>query len=225
MEYQSDSYRQVNDAKPDACLAATRWLPRYLRFFRDAEAVDLEYLSDNRIAVALNIESAQVHQDLAVTGIKGKPGISFRTAELIHAIEQYLGWDNTTDALLIGAGHLGAALAGYAGFERYGLNILAVFDIDDHKVGRKLSGRPVHHFDRVVSIAQQTHAHMGIVAVPGALAQDVTDVLVLAGIRAIWNFAPVRLNVPPSVALETTDLAASLAVLSLRLADALRPNR
>ncbi len=225
MEHQNDSYRQVNDAEPDACLAATRWLPRYLRFLRDAEAVELEHLTDNRIAAALNIEPSQVHHDLAVTGVKDRPGVGFRTTELIHAIEQYLGWDNTTDALLIGAGHLGAALAGYAGFERYGLNIVAVFDVDDHKVGRKLSGRQVHHFDSVVSIAQQTHAHMGIIAVPGELAQDVADVLVLAGIRAIWNFAPVRLNVPPSVAIETTDLAASLAVLSLRLADALRPDR
>jgi redox-sensing transcriptional repressor len=225
MEHPSDLPSQANEPEPDACLAATRRFPRYVRFLHDAQAVEQEYLSVERLAAALNIEPAQVHQDLAITGVNARPGVGFNSAELINAIEQYLGWNNTTDALLVGAGHLGAALAGYAGFQRYGLNIVAVFDVDDRKVGRKVSGKLVHHFDQIVSIAQKTHAHMGIIAVPGLVAQKIADVLVLTGIRAIWNFAPVRLNVPDNVVVETTDLAASLAVLSRKLADAVRPDR
>lgn len=225
MQHPNDSPKPAKAFEPDACLGTTRRFPRYIHFLHDAQAVEQEYLSAERLAAALNIEPAQVHHDLAVTGVKARPGVGFAAAELINAIEQYLGWNNTTDALLVGAGHLGASLAGYAGFERYGLNIVAVFDVDDHKVGRKLSGKRVHHFDQIVSIAQETHAHMGIIAVPALVAQEVADVLVLTGIRAIWNFAPVRLTVPDNVVVETTDLAASLAVLSRKLADAVRPDR
>ena len=225
MDRPSDTPREQQDSRPRVPRATVVRLPQYLRFLRDAEAAENHYLSGARIAAALKIEPAQVRKDLAVTGIASRPGVGFCASELIYAIELYLGWNNTTDAFLVGAGHLGAALAGYAGFQRYGLNIVAVFDLDDHKVGRKLCGKPVHPFDQIAAKAQEMHVHMGIITVPSGAAQDVADVLVLAGIRAIWNFTPIELNVPPNIVVEKTDLAASLAVLSRRLADALRPSR
>jgi redox-sensing transcriptional repressor len=225
MDRPSDAPQEQPDSRPRVPRATIVRLPQYLRFLRDAEAAENHYLSGTRIAAALKIEPAQVRKDLAVTGITHRPGVGFCAAELILAIEQYLGWNNTTDAFLVGAGHLGAALAGYAGFQRYGLNIVAVFDVDDHKVGRKLCGKPVHPFDQIAAKAQEMHVHMGIITVPSGAAQDVADVLVLAGIRAIWNFTPIELDVPPNIVVEKTDLAASLAVLSRRLADALRPSR
>jgi redox-sensing transcriptional repressor len=225
MDRPSDTPREQQDSRPRVPRATVVRLPQYLRFLRDAEAAENHYLSGARIAAALKIEPAQVRKDLAVTGIASRPGVGFCASELIYAIELYLGWNNTTDAFLVGAGHLGAALAGYAGFQRYGLNIVAVFDLDDHKVGRKLCGKPVHPFDQIAAKAQEMHVHMGIITVPSGAAQDVADVLVLAGIRAIWNFTPIELNVPPNIVVEKTDLAASLAVLSHRLADALRPSR
>ena len=217
MERPSDSPKDTTEPEPGAALAAIRRLPRYLRFLRDAEAADQQHLSCTRIAAALNIERTQVRADLAIAGITSRPGVGFRAAELINTIEHYLGWNNTTDALLVGAGHLGAALAGYAGFQRYGLNIVAVFDVDDHKVGRKVAGKPVRHFDQIVSIAQETHAHMGIITVPGEVAQDVANVLVLAGIRAIWNFAPVRIYVPEPVFVRHERLHVGLAELFYHL--------
>ena len=225
MDRPSDTPQEQPNGRGRVPRSTIARLPQYLRFLRDAEAAENHYLSGTRIASALKIEPAQVRKDLAVTGIASRPGVGFRTSELIYAIEQYLGWNNTTDALLVGAGHLGAALAGYAGFQRYGLNIVAVFDIDDRKVGRKLSGKPVYPFDQIAAKAQEMHVHMGIITVPSGAAQEVAGVLVLAGIRAIWNFTSVELDVPANVVVEKTDLAASLAVLSRRLADALRPNR
>jgi len=225
MDHPGDVPRKQPAGRPRAGRASIARLPQYLRFLRDAEAAEHHYLSGTRIAAALKIEPAQVRKDLAVTGITSRTGVGFCTSELIYAIEQYLGWNNTNDAFLVGAGHLGAALAGYAGFQRYGLNIVAVFDVDDRKAGRKLCGKPVFPFDQIVAKAQEMHVHMGIITVPSGAAQDVANVLVLAGIRAIWDFTPVELDVPPNVVVEKTDLAASLAVLSRRLADALRPNR
>ncbi len=225
MDRPSDTPQEQLDSRPRVPRSTVARLPQYLRFLRDAEAAENHYLSGTRIAAALKIDPAQVRKDLAVTGIASRPGVGFCAADLIYAIEQYLGWNNTTDALLVGAGHLGAALAGYAGFQRYGLNIVAVFDIDDRKVGRKLSGKPVYPFDQIAAKAQEMHVHMGIITVPSGEAQDVAGVLVLAGIRAIWNFTPVELDVPPNIVVEKMDLAASLAVLSRRLADALRPSR
>ncbi len=225
MDQPTDPSKIIKQADGDVCPAATRWLPRYLCFLRNVEAVDQQCVSAERIAAALNIEPDRVRQDIAVLGVTARAGVGFVVVELMNAIERYLGWDNITDALLVGAGRLGAALAGYTGFAQYGMNIAAVFDIDDHKVGQTLSGKKVHHFDRIVSVAQETHAHMGIIAVPNEAAQEIANVLVLAGIRAIWNFAPVRINVPPNIVVETTDLAAGLAVLSRKLADALNPRR
>ncbi len=225
MDHPSDAPQEQQDSRPRMPRATVVRLPQYLRFLRDAEAAENHYLSGTRIASALKIEPAQVRKDLAVTGIASRPGIGFCASELISAIEQYLGWNNATDAFLVGAGHLGAALAGYAGFQRYGLNIVAVFDTDDHKAGRKLGGKPILPFDQIAAKAQEMHVHMGIITVPSGAAQDVANVLVLAGIRAIWNFTPVELDVPPNVVVEKTDLAAGLAVLSRRLADALRPSR
>ena len=225
MDRPSDAPQEQQDSRPRMPRATVVRLPQYLRFLRDAEAAENHYLSGARIAAALKIEPAQVRKDLAVTGITHRPGVGFCTAELIDAIEQYLGWNNTTDAFLVGAGHLGAALAGYAGFQRYGLNIVAVFDADDRKVGRKLGGKPIHSLDQIAAKAQEMHVHMGIITVPSGAAQEVANLLVLAGIRAIWNFTPVELDVPPNVVVEKTDLAASLAVLSRRLTDALHPSR
>ncbi|HCU29321.1 MAG TPA: redox-sensing transcriptional repressor Rex, partial [Sphaerochaeta sp.] len=120
-------------------------------------------------------------------------------------------------AVLIGAGHLGSALARYEGFESYGLKIVAAFDIDQQKWGAKLGDVPVYPLSHLQQYLEENHVNIGVIAVPAVQAQEVAEKLVACGILAIWNFAPKDLKLPPRVVVQRTDLATSFAVLSAKV--------
>jgi len=203
-----------------------RRLPLYLRLLRAWEAAGTHaQLSCTHLAEALDLDPTQVRKDLALTGIVGKPKVGYDRDELTQAVERFLGWDAVTDAFLVGAGNLGAALMGYAGFARQGLAIVAAFDADPARVGRKIGGKPVLPMTKLPDLARRMGVRLGILTVPEAAAPGAAAALVAAGIRGIWNFTPVRLDVGPEVIVEDVDLAQSLAVLSHQLAAARRPRR
>jgi len=210
------------DAAKVAPLPSVRRLPAYLRFLQTLKAHGRDGVSCTHIAEELGLVSTQVRKDLAVTGIVGKPKVGYSVPELISAIEEFLGWNNTTDAFLGGAGSLGSALLGYGGFQEYGLNIVAAFDVDPAKIGLSIHGREVFPLEKLHDLALRMHVLIGILTVPATAAQDVATYMVLSGIRAIWNYTPVKLEVPESVVVEDVKLASSLAVLSSRLAEQLR---
>ena len=128
----------------------------------------------------------------------------------------FLGYDNTTDAVLIGAGKLGQALMGYRGFDEYGLNILAAFDADP-KMDKTDEGKPVYNISKLASFCRSHKVLMGIITVPAECAQEVCDRLIQNGIKAIWNFAPCALTVPDGVILKQENLALSLAHLNSQI--------
>lgn len=210
------------DAAKVAPLPSVRRLPAYLRFLQTLKAHGRDVVSCTHIAEELGLISTQVRKDLAVTGIVGKPKVGYNVPELINAIEEFLGWNNTTDAFLVGAGSLGSALLGYGGFQEYGLNLVAAFDVDPAKVGLDIHGREVFPLEKLHDLALRMHVLIGVLTVPAPAAQDVATYMVLSGIRAIWNYTPVKLEVPESVVVEDVKLASSLAVLSSRLAEQLR---
>lgn len=203
-------------------LPSVRRLPTYLRLLYGLKARGREVVSCTYIAEDLGLVSVQVRKDLALTGIVGRPKVGYPVAELIDAIERFLGWKNTSDAFLVGVGGLGSALLGYDGFKEYHLNVLAGFDIDPAKIDTKIHGKEIFALDKLPDLVRRMHVLVGILTVPAAAAQDAANVMVRAGIRAIWNYTPVKLQVPDSVIVEDVKLAASLAVLSSRLADVLR---
>jgi redox-sensing transcriptional repressor len=194
-----------------------RRLPLYLRILKRAGAAGTENISSTHIAKELKLESIQVRKDLASMGITGQPGIGFTVSSLIKAIEHFLGWDNPTDAFIVGAGNLGAALAGYDGFGEYGLNIVAAFDVDPAKVGTEISGKKIFNLGRLPELIDRMDVKIAILTLPSSFAQKIADIMVNAGIKAIWNFTSLRLNVPDDVFVERIDLAASLAVLSNKI--------
>lgn len=201
-----------------------RRFPEYLDVLRRALLRDREFISGTRIANELKLEPIQVRKDLAVVGVAGRPGVGFPVRELVEALMDFLGWNNGTDAFLIGAGSLAAALAGFHGFKQHGLNIVAAFDVDPAKVGGQLKGKEVFSMNHLVELTQRMHVHIGVLTVPDAAAQEATDQMLKAGIRAIWNFTSVKLNVPPQIIVENVQLASSFAVLSSRLVQALQQN-
>ncbi|MBT3381458.1 MAG: redox-sensing transcriptional repressor Rex [Lentisphaerae bacterium] len=199
-----------------------RRLPNYLRLFRELRSERRERVSSAFVAERLSLTAIQVRKDVEAIGVVGRPRLGYELKDLLAAIEEVLGWDNTTDAFLVGAGNLGRALMGYDGFARHGLSIVAAFDTDAAKVGEEIDGRPVFLLSKLPDLARRMHISMVVLAVPGAVAQDVADLLVEAGIQAIWNFAPAHLDVPDHVVVQDEDLARGLAVLSVRWAEARR---
>jgi redox-sensing transcriptional repressor len=205
-----------------APLPSVRRLPSYLRFLQTLKARGREVVSCTHIGEELGLVSTQVRKDLAVTGIVGKPKVGYSVPELILAIQAFLGWQNVSDAFLVGAGSLGSALMGYEGFKEYGLNLVAAFDVDEKKVGVEIHGKQVFPLEKLHDLVARMHVLIGVLAVPAGAAQDAAQYMVLSGIRAIWNYTPVQLEVPDSVIVEDVKLSASLAVLSSRLAEMLR---
>ncbi|HOE89232.1 MAG TPA: redox-sensing transcriptional repressor Rex [Sphaerochaeta sp.] len=191
--------------------------PSYLRLLNVFKEEGREMASATMLAEELNLKPIQVRKDISFTGIEGKPKVGFEVDKLINAIISVLGWDNATDAIIIGAGHLGSALARYEGFGSYGLRIVAAFDTAEEKWGTNVGDVPIHPFDHLHRYIEENHVNIAVLTVPADEAQHVADQLVALGIMAIWNFAPKDIKVPSRVVLQRTDLATSFAVLSAKV--------
>ena len=189
-------------------------LPIYLRFLKELRQSGETDISCTQIAEELGQLSVQVRKDLAITGISGRPKVGYQIDDLIRAIEVFLGWDRTTRAFLVGAGSLGSAILGYKGFTSFGLQIIAAFDIDPGKVGKSIHDCQVHHISEMAEMGRGKRIDVGILTVPASAAQSAANLLVKVGVRGIWNYTPIRLELPEHVACEQVKLSASFAVLS-----------
>ena len=196
--------------------AVLKRLPSYLAYLKSIQDSATPYISATSLANALGMGEVQVRKDLAMVSDGGRPKIGYVRESLIEDIEQFLGYDNTTDAVLIGAGKLGLALMGYKGFQEYGLNVLAAFD-KAPKVEKTDEGKPVYHISELSKFCHENKVLMGIITVPGEAAQEVCDMLIDSGIKAIWSFAPAHLEVPANILVQYENMATSLAVLSMHL--------
>ncbi len=194
-------------------------LPAYLALLEKKEKEGVEYISATTVANILGLNHVQVRKDLSCASNAGKPKIGYETKVLISDLQNFLDYNNTKDAVIFGAGGLGSALLGYAGFGNFGLNIKAAFDANPAMDGMVINGKPVHSIDKFPQYAQENHIHIGIITTPSSAAQSVCDLLVENGILAIWNFASTSLSVPEGIIVQNENMATSLAVLSNRLND------
>ena len=192
-------------------------LPGYLQYLQKQGFQPGDAISATTIARELRLGEVQVRKDLALVSGGGRPKIGYQRLGLVEDIEQFLGYDNTNDAVLIGAGKLGRALLGYSGFSEYGLNIVAAFDSDASVAGTDASGKPVLPLSALEDLCSRRKILIGILTVPAAAAQGVCDLLIRNGIKAIWNFAPLDLKVPDNVVVNNVHLTDSLLVLTYRL--------
>ena len=200
-------------------------MPSYLRHLIILKNKGVENVSSVALANALDLNAAQVKKDLAfATRSPGKPRVGFLVNELIEDIEIFLGCYNIKDAVLVGVGKLGRTLLAYNGFRNYGLNIIAAFDNDPVLWNSEINGKIIYPIEKLPGILKESGAKMGIITVPKTSAQDVCDLLVVSGVRGIWNFAAAHLNVPDGVVIKNEDLAASLAILSQQLTEILKEN-
>lgn len=194
-----------------------RRLPNYYNILCSMLVENQKFVSSAKIALSLDIDDTQVRKDISATGYVGKPKVGFDVKELKEHLELFLGFKNLKPAFLIGAGNLGIALAKYDGFKKYGLHIAAIFDSNPDKIGIKISNKDVYSMSLLPQMIKEHNVKMAILTIPGEYAQDVTNFIVDAGIKAIWNFAPATLKVPEGIHICNQDLAASFITLSLML--------
>ena len=202
--------------KREISKAVLKRLPGYLSYLRTIPDGCSPYISATALANALGMGEVQVRKDLAKVSNGGRPKIGYLRESLIEDISQFLGYDNTPSAILVGAGKLGQALLGYSGFSAYGLNILAAFDAAPSSDMIK-EGRPIYPMEKMESFCRTNKVLMGIITVPAEHAQKVCNQMIKCGVKAIWNFAPIHLDVPANILVQNENMATSLAVLSMHL--------
>lgn len=189
-------------------------LPSYLDYLKALPKGNAEYISASAIAGALGLGEVQVRKDLASVSTAGRPKVGYRIAVLIQELESFLGYNKTTSAIVVGVGRLGRALLDYEGFARYGIEVVAGFDLTPTGLTR---GKPVMSIGRMAAYCRERDIRLGILAVPAASAQQVCDQMVQSGIRAILNFAPIHLRSTDDILIHNENIAVSLAMLSDQL--------
>lgn len=192
-------------------------LPVYLSYLKSRPADGPKNISATMIAEALRLNHVVVRKDLGAVSGSGKPKVGYVREDLIRELESFLGYDNTEDAVLVGAGKLGKALLSYEGFRQYGLNIVAAFDTDPLTVNTEVGGKKILPMEKMPGLCRRMGIRIGIITVPGSSAQAVCSLLIGSGVLAVWNFAGVHLDVPEGILVQNEDMAVSLAILSNHL--------
>jgi redox-sensing transcriptional repressor len=197
--------------------STVRRLSAYLRFLEDFEQRGLNTISSEELAKRGGTTSAQVRKDLSFFGSFGKRGLGYSVPELAGRLREILGLGREWRVVIVGAGKIGSALAQYRGFRQRGFTILAAYDNNPDKIGRKLDGISIRDIEHLERDAQREHPDIVVVTVPGEEAQRVVDRVVRAGVKAILNFAPTQLHAPADVTIKAVNMAMELEGLSFAL--------
>ncbi len=194
-----------------------RRLPWYLAYAKLVHKQGELHLSSTQIARNIAVDASMVAKDLSYVQIAGRTRVGYDVKELVDVLESFLGFTRTHKAFLFGVGSLGGALMHDNGLEQFGLEIVAGFDVKFELSGTSINHIPIHHIDRFEELQKQTGVNIGILTVPVEKAQQVADLMVQGGIKAIWNFTPFRIVVPVNIVVQNTSIYAHLAVMFNRL--------
>ncbi len=204
----------VKNMIPEPSLRRLPWYLAYARLSqRNGEAV----LSSTQIARGVGVEASVVAKDLSYVAVTGRTRVGYDIGELVMYLEDFLGFSTQHKAFLFGVGKLGGALLQDRGLEQFGLDIVAGFDSKYELSGTSINHTPIHHISRFDELQQLMHVEIGVLTVPVDVAQSVAEMLVDNGIRAIWNFTPVRIQVPDNVVVQNTSIYAHLALMYNRM--------
>lgn len=198
--------------KKNISKATLERLPQYLHYLENIEDKDA-YISSRQIAESLGFVEIKVRKDIALVCDKGKPKKGFLVSDLIKDIGSYLGCDEIYNAVIVGPGKIGRAILGYQGFSRYGINILAAFTHHGNKTIDYPATKPILDLSEFNDFCSKNSVKIGIITVPVQYAQEICDMMVKQGIKAIWNFARINLVVPDDVIVRQEDLAAGISIL------------
>lgn len=210
--------QKSNYPVPDILPAPTlSRLPGYLAYVSLLKEEGVEYVSSTQISKEINVDASMIAKDLSFLNIKGKTRIGYEVATLEHKLQEFLGFKRGHNAVLIGVGSLGGSLIQDSGLVKYGLRIVAGFDVREDLIGSSICGVPIYNMAEFGRLIRTLDAGIGIIAVPMDMAQKVCDEIVEAGIRALWNFTPMRIKAPAGIVVQDTSIYADLAVMYNRL--------
>ncbi|MFM1652675.1 redox-sensing transcriptional repressor Rex [Brevibacillus sp. B_LB10_24] len=194
--------------------AVVRRLPVYLRYLTHLQQMKVKTVSSQQMGETLDVNPAQIRKDLAAFGDFGKKGIGYDVDYLINKIRQILKIDREIPVVLVGAGNLGHAISNYNAYMHDNMRIVAIFDADRRKHGKKIVGLSIQPMEALKQIVQEKEIRLAIITVPAAAAQNVAEQLIDAGIKGILNFAPITIHTEKDVRIDNADVTSSLQSLA-----------
>jgi len=197
--------------------ADIRRMPKYYRYLKEMEETGIKRISSRELSKKMGLTASQIRQDFNCFGGFGQQGYGYNVAELCEEIQKILGLDKEYNMIVIGAGNLGQALANYSGFEQEGFKIRALFDINPRLVGISIRDIPILDIDQIEVFLSKYDVHIAAVCTPKKTAQEIVDYLVECGVKGIWNFAPIDVDVPDDVVVENVHLSDALYTISLKM--------
>lgn len=209
------------EKKKSISMAVIKRLPKYHRYLQELINNDVDRISSKELSEKIGFTASQIRQDLNCFGDFGQQGYGYNVKDLHNQISGILGLNKHYNTVIVGAGNIGQAIANYTKFDRVGFTLSGIFDANPKLSGIKIRDVEIQDIDELQAFAENNHIDIGIICVPRVNAQKVCDILVKKGVKAIWNFAPVDLNVPDDVIVENVHLSESLYTLVYLLNDSI----
>lgn len=206
-------------AKKEISQAVIQRLPRYYRYLEDLMDQGVERISSNELSKRMHLTASQIRQDLNNFGGFGQQGYGYNIRNLYEEIARILNIDTTHPMIILGAGHLGQALANYTNFQKRGFVIRGVFDVDPAVIGSNVANLRVRPLEELLPFVRENHIRLAAICIPKAPAVQIVKDLIHEGVTGIWNFAHVDLEVPEHVVIENVHLSESLMRLSYRMGE------
>ncbi len=204
-------------SKKKISIAVIKRLPRYYRYLYDLLSMDINRISSKELSNRMGITASQIRQDLNCFGGFGQQGYGYNVELLFNEIGNILGVNKKFQAIVIGVGHMGQALANYRNFEKRGFQIIAVFDNSPKLVGKNINHMPVRHMDSLDDFVKEHHVDIAMLTVPYDYVREVAERVALLGIKGLWNFSPMDLKLPYDTVIENVHLSDSLMVLGYKI--------
>lgn len=211
------------ERKKSISMAVIKRLPKYHRYLRELLKNDVDRISSKELGEKIGFTASQIRQDLNCFGDFGQQGYGYNVKELLNEISGILGLTKEYKMIIIGAGNIGQAIANYTRFEKLAFNLAGIFDVNPKLIGLKIRDVEVKDIDQLVEFLKVTSVDIGVICVSKNNAQTVADMMVKNGVKGIWNFAPVDLEVPGEIIVENVHLSESLLTLSCLMNDRTYP--
>jgi redox-sensing transcriptional repressor len=211
------------EIKKNISMAVIRRLPKYHRYLRELLKNDVDRISSKELGEKIGFTASQIRQDLNCFGDFGQQGYGYNVKELLNEISGILGLSRDYKIIIVGAGNIGQAIANHTYFERLSFNLVGIFDVNPKLIGLKIRDVEVIDIDKLACFLKVTPIDIGIICVPKNSAHVVSDIMVANGVKGIWNFAPVDLQVPEEIIVENVHLSESLLTLSCLMNDRTYP--
>ncbi|WP_435788416.1 redox-sensing transcriptional repressor Rex [Clostridium sp.] len=211
------------ERKKNISMAVIRRLPKYHRYLRELLKNDVDRISSKELGEKIGFTASQIRQDLNCFGDFGQQGYGYNVKELLNEISGILGLSREYKMVIIGAGNIGQAIANYTNFEKLAFNLEGIFDINPKLIGLRIRDVEVIDIDELACFLKNTPIDIGVICVSRNSAQSVADLMVANGVKGIWNFAPVDLEVPDEMIVENVHLSESLLTLSCLMNDRTYP--